>query len=339
MRQITLINPEKFEMKNVEVPEPEFNEIQIKVKYIGICGSDIHAYFGKHPFISCPITLGHEFVGTISKLGKNVEGFKIGDIVTAMPQIYCGECEPCKEGRYNICDKLLVIGCQSVGASSDYFTFDASIAKKFPADFDFKTAVMAEPVAVGVHAVSLIDSLDSKNVVVLGSGTIGNVTAQAAIAQGAKNVLITDISDEKLEIAKKCGIQYCVNTLKEDLAEQINYYFGEKADVFIECVGIGATINQAIKLSKKGRDIIVLGVFEDNADIEMGLVQDKELRLIGSLMYIEKDFDLAIKYLVDGTINTEPMITDVLPFEDYEKAFSNKAKQSDINMKTLIKVD
>lgn len=338
MKIATLVEPEKIVLSEIDKPVPKENEILIQVEYIGICGSDIHAYYGKHPFISCPITPGHEFVGRVVEAGSGVRGIAPGELVTGMPQLFCHSCGPCREGRYNICDTLQVIGCQTPGAACEYFAFDAALAKKIPAGMGAEIAATIEPVAVGVHAVGRGERVRGKNVVVLGAGTIGNVTAQAAMARGAKSVLITDLSEERLEIARRCGIPHTVNTGVLPLEEAMRAAFGgEGADIFFECVGVGATVNEAIALSKKGRDIVILGVFGAWPDINMGLVQDKELRLIGSLMYTEEDYDETIDCMNSGAIRTEPIISKIFPLEEYAQAFQYIEHNAGKCMKVLVR--
>ncbi|WP_164919059.1 MULTISPECIES: zinc-dependent alcohol dehydrogenase [Acutalibacteraceae] len=327
-------------MSEIAVPEPKDDEVLIKISYVGICGSDIHAYFGQHPFISCPIVMGHEFSGTVVKIGSGVKGIAVGDKVTAMPQVFCKECEPCREGRYNICDTLKVLGCQTPGAACEYYAVGAELVKVVNGKLPLDLAATVEPAAVGLHAVRRAGSVAGKNVVVLGAGTIGNLAAQSAMAEGAKSVLISDLSDYRLGVAKECGIPFAVNSGKEDLGEAIRGYFrGEGADLFVECVGIGATVNQAISLSKKGNDIVVVGVFGKTPEINMSFVQDRELRLMGSLMYVEKDWDDVTEYLGTGRMNTRPLITRVFPFDEYFDAFKYIKANSEKSMKILTKVD
>ena len=278
MKQAVLTSPETITFSEIEKPVIKPNEILMKVKNIGICGSDIHAYYGKHPFMSFPIRLGHEMSGEVVEVGSEVKGIEVGELVTAMPQTFCHECEPCNSGRYNICDTLEVIGCQTPGAACEYFNVDAALIKKIPEGMSAELAATIEPAAVGVHAVRRAGSVKGMNVVVMGAGTIGNVTAQAAMAEGAKSVLITDFSDYRLELAKNCGIPHAANTGKVTMQDAIKEAFGgEGADIFFECVGIGATVNQAIECSKKGHDIVIVGVYGTNPQINMAWVQDREL--------------------------------------------------------------
>lgn len=339
MKQAILTSAETIEVSEIEKPTVKPNEILMKVKHIGICGSDIHAYYGKHPFMSFPIRLGHEMAGVVTEVGADVEGIATGELVTVMPQTFCHSCEPCESGRYNICDTLEVIGCQTPGASCEYFNVDSALVKKIPSGMTAQLAATIEPAAVGVHAVRRAGSVKGMNVVVMGAGTIGNVTAQAALTEGAKSVLITDLSDYRLELAKNCGIPYAVNTGKVTMQEAVKEVFGsEGADIFFECIGIGAAVNQAIECSKKGHDIVIVGVYGSTPEINMAWIQDREFRLIGSLMYVEKDFQDTIDYMAAGKINMQPLISKVFSFDEYAKAFKYIEENKDQSMKILIEM-
>ncbi|MCL2528365.1 MAG: alcohol dehydrogenase catalytic domain-containing protein, partial [Defluviitaleaceae bacterium] len=280
MLQMTLSGPKTITPGDVPPPKAAPGQAIIKIVRTGICGSDIHAYYEKHPFMPLPIVPGHEFSGIVTELGQGVCGVAAGDRVTVMPQLFCGECRNCKAGRYNICSSLQVIGCQVPGSAQEFLAVDASLILKLPESMSFDQGAMLEPVAVGIHACKRAGGVAGKRVVVQGAGTIGNLTAQAAKALGAESVLITDLSPSRLALAKSCGIDHAVNAA--DLAEEINKLWGpDGADVFIECVGVTSTIEQAINIARKGTDIIVAGVFSDLSNVNMGLVQDKELSLIG----------------------------------------------------------
>lgn len=340
MKQAVLTAPETIEISQTGRPAIKPDEILMQVKNVGICGSDIHAYYGQHPFMSFPIRLGHEMSGEIVELGAGVEGFQVGDLVTVMPQEFCGACEPCKSGRYNICNTLQVIGCQTPGAACEYLNVHAGLVKKIPAGIDARTAAMIEPAAVGVHAVRRCGSVAGKNVVVMGAGTIGNVTAQAAMAEGAKSVLITDLSDYRLALAhEQCGIPHAVNTGKYTMRQAVEMSFGgEGADIFFECVGVGATVNQAIECSKKGHSIVVVGVFGSRPEINLAWVQDRELSIVGALMYVEDEWDATTDYIGQGRIKMGPLLSRVFPFDQYQDAFRYIEKNKDASLKVLIEL-
>jgi L-iditol 2-dehydrogenase len=337
VKQVKLVEPEKLVWEEVDVPQLKEKQVMIMVKRIGICGSDIHAYYDKHPYISCPIVQGHEFSGEISRVGKNVEGLSVGDRVTVMPQLVCGECYSCTHGDYHICNDLKVIGCQADGAAREYIPVDQELVVRLPEGMSFDHGAMVEPVAVGVHAVRRLGDVDGLNLLVLGAGPIGNLTAQSAKGLGARAVMITDISDYRLAIAKDCGIDFPVNIAHENLEEKLEKHFGiDGADAILECVGVEETIAVAIQLARKGTDIVVVGVFGKKPSLDVGLVQDKELRLIGTLMYKAKDYRLAIDLIRSGKIDIEPLITQHFAFEDYPKAYEFIEKNQDRTMKVLI---
>lgn len=340
MLQAVLTEPRKVEFREVDKPKAGKNQVLMKVKRIGVCGSDIHAYYGKHPYISCPIIQGHEFSAQVVELGEGVQGFKPGDNVTVMPQISCGECYPCTHGNYHICNSLKVIGCQADGAAQEYFAADEKLVVRLPEAMSYDYGAMVEPVAVGVHALSRLGDIRGMNIAVLGAGPIGNLTAQAAKGLGANKVMITDLSDYRLRIADQCGIEYTVNTGKEDMDSAIDRCFGtNRADAMLECVGVQATIEQAVKTSRKGTDIIIVGVFGQKPPVDIGLVQDKELRLIGTLMYKEADYYKAIELIQSGKIILDPLISKYFSFKEYGEAYQYIEKNRDETMKVIIDLD
>ncbi|MCL2377525.1 MAG: alcohol dehydrogenase catalytic domain-containing protein [Defluviitaleaceae bacterium] len=337
MLQMTLASPKTIKKSDVPVPKPARGEVVVQILTSGICGSDIHAYYGKHPFISLPVVPGHEFSGVICELGENIRGLQHGDRVTVMPQLFCGVCRNCKIGRYNICAGLKVIGCQSPGAMQEKLAVDAELVLKLPDEICFEQGAMLEPVSVGVHACRRVGGVKNKRVVVLGAGTIGNLTAQAARAMGAEAVLITDISDARLHLAKKCGIDYTVNIAKADLATEIERQWGaDGADLFIECVGVTSAVEQAIQVAGKGTDIIIAGVFGDMTTVSMGLVQDKELSLIGTLMYTKEDWLDAMGFVESKAVLLEPLISARFPLAELAQAFEYVENNKDTALKVLI---
>lgn len=340
MKQQVMIEPGKITFREIPIPELKDNEVLIKIMRIGVCGSDIHVFHGKHPYTSYPVTQGHEVSGLIEKIGKKVTELKIGDKVTIQPQVVCGKCHSCLHGNYHICDELKVMGFQTTGMASEFFVTDADRILKLPDDMSFEQGAMIEPMAVACGVFTKTDDLNGFNVIVLGAGPIGNLTAQTAKALGAKSVLITDVSDFRLKIAKKVGIDHIINPLKQDLSEEIVKAFGpDKADLIIECVGIDQTINDAITNARKGTDIILVGVFGDKPVVDLGTVQDRELRLIGMLMYQTKEYLKAIELVNSGKIQLEPLMTKHFKFDDYDKAYQFIDEKKDKTMKVFIDVN
>jgi L-iditol 2-dehydrogenase len=322
MLQAVMTQPGKIEINQVARPEVKADEVLIQVKRIGVCGSDIHVYHGLHPYTSYPVVQGHEVGGVVAEIGSTVTGFAPGDKVVFMPQVTCGTCYPCRHGMYHICDNLKVMGFQTSGAAQEYFPVKAEMVLKLPETINLDEAAMIEPVSVAVHALSRAGDISGKKVVVLGAGTIGNLVGQVAKASGAEKVMITDISEYKLEKARACGFEHVINPQQQDLGQAILDVFGpDKADIILECVGVQDTITQAVTFARKGSIIVVVGVFGKKPTVDLGLVQDRELSLIGTLMYLKRDYERAIQLVAAGSLCLGQMVTHRFDFKNYLKAY------------------
>jgi len=339
MLQAVMTQPGKIEFNDVGRPRAGAGEVLIEVKRIGVCGSDIHVYHGLHPYTSYPVVQGHEVAGVVAETGQGVTGFAPGDLVVFMPQVTCGKCYPCRHGMYHICDDLKVMGFQTGGAAQEYFPVAAEMVLKLPASISLEEAAMVEPVSVAVHALARAGDVAGRKVVVLGAGTIGNLAAQVAQACGAADVMITDVSEYKLAKARECGIETTINSAHTDLREAILSRFGpDKADLILECVGVQPTITQAVENARKGSTIIIVGVFGQKPVVDLGLVQDRELSLVGTLMYQEKDYRRAIELIAAGKLRLGPMITHRFAFRDYLKAYEAIESLKGESMKVMIEL-
>jgi L-iditol 2-dehydrogenase len=340
MLQAVMTHPGTIEFRQVDKPQPKGSEVLIRIKRIGICGSDIHVYHGMHPYTSYPIVQGHEVSGIVAKVGSKVTGFVPGDHVVFMPQISCGECYPCRHGMYHICDHLKVIGFQADGAAQEYFAIGQEMVLKVPESMPLEQAAMIEPLSVAVHAISRAGNIKGKKVVVMGAGTIGNLVGQVAQALGAEQVLMADLSEFKLEIARDCGLTHGINPQQQDLEQVILDVCGpDKADVILECVGVQDTISQAIAHARKGSLIVVVGVFGKKPVVDIGLVQDRELNLVGSLMYQKPDYETAIDLVNQGKLNLNPLITERFPFREYLPAYEFIENAKGNSLKVMIELD
>ncbi len=340
MKQAVMTAPGKIEFRDVPVPMPGRTEVLIRMKRIGVCGSDIHVWHGKHPLTPYPVVQGHEVSGIIEKTGPDVRGLAPGDVVTVQPQVTCGTCYHCTHGAYHICDSLKVMGFQIGGGAAEFFSVEAAKVLKLAPGFDLEHAAMVEPAAVAVHAFGRAGGAAGKKVLVLGAGPIGNLVAQTARGLGAAAVMITDLSSFRLDKARACGIEHRVDPSKEDLGAALLRDFGPaKADLILECVGSPRTIEQAIAVARKGTDIVVVGVFGDRPVIDMAAVQDRELAIRGTLMYREPDWKQAIELIGQGRIRLQPLITDHFAFAEYRKAYEYIDGNRDKAMKVMIVVD
>jgi L-iditol 2-dehydrogenase len=338
MKQAVLKAPGNIEIVEVDEPALHPGEVLIRVKRVGICGSDIHVYHGIHPFTSFPVVQGHEYSGAVVAVGEGVPDLRPGMKVTSLPQDVCGECAPCRRGDYHICDLLKVKGFQAPGFAQEFSTVPCQQIMVLPDDFSYEEGALVEPVAVAVHAVQKAPEVKGKNVVVLGGGPIGNLVAQIAQSEGG-NLLLTDISEYRLSIARQCGIQHTLNPGKEDFVEGIQSIFGpEKYAVAFECVGVVDTICDAVENIAKGGTIIVVGVYGEHPRLNLSLVQDRELQIVGSLMYLREDYARAVEYIHQGKVKTGPLISKHFPLHEYLEAYQFIKEQGDRVMKVFIEV-
>lgn len=337
MLQQVMTAPGVIEFREIPVPSPKAGEILLKMERIGVCGSDIHVYHGKHPFTSYPVTQGHEVSGTVFEIGPGVQGFHKGQLVTVEPQLTCGVCHPCRNGRYNVCENLKVMGFQSTGLASEYFAVSAEKVTALNETLTADEGAMIEPLAVAVHAVGRLGPVTPEDIIVIGAGPIGNLTAQTALGMGAKRVAITDISDIRLQYAKDCGIPYCVNTKDNDFDIAMNEIFGaDKADAIFDCAGNNRTIGQAVSYARKGSTIIVVAVFAEMAQVDLGVLNDHELDLNTSMMYRHNDYVEAIRLASEGKVRLSPLISAHFPFRDYLSAYEFIDKNRETTMKVII---
>ena len=338
MIQMRLLKPSEIRKEEVPAPEPGKNEILIRVAWCGICGSDVHAFHGKHPFISTPIVQGHEFSGIVSKLGEGVSTLGVGDRVTVEPSIVDGRCPSCRAGRYNICRNLRVLGCQLPGAFAEYVLVPAEKVYRLPQEIALKEGVLVEPLAVGIHAVRRARVTADENVIVVGAGTIGLMTMMAAKATGCK-VLQTDVADYRLRLARECGADFTANAADCELEKEVEEAFGDKgADVIFECAGTQESVYQACRAASKGTRIVMTAVYTSEMTIPMGIVQDWELELIGTLMYMRQDYETALRYLQEGNVRTDLLITHEFQLEELAEAYRAIENPSVEKLKVVIKV-
>lgn len=339
MLQQVMTAPGKIEFREIETPVPKAGEVLIRIMKIGVCGSDIHVWHGKHPFTSYPVTQGHEVSGEIAALGAGVENLEVGQKVTIQPQVVCGKCYPCRHGKYNLCETLKVMGFQTTGVASEYFAVDAAKVTPLPQEMSFDEGAMIEPLAVAVHAVRKFGDMQGMRVAVLGAGPIGILVAQAAKGMGAESVLITDISDLRLEKARQCGVDFCVNTRETDFGEALVSSFGpDKADVIYDCAGNNVTMGQAIRCARKGSTIILVAVFAGMAEVDLAVLNDHELDLNTTMMYRNEDYLEAIELVRAGKVDLKPLISKHFAFRDYAEAYRYIDENRETTMKVIINV-
>jgi len=336
MKQAYLPEPETILFREVETPVCGPDDVLIRTSKIGICGSDLHVFKGKHPLVSFPLVQGHEFSGFVEETGKNVSGLFPGDLVTVQPAVGCGTCERCREGFVARCDDLLFVGGALPGAGSEYLAVPAQHVIKMPLGTTPEQAAMTEPLAAAVHGVTQAPELTGKDVLVVGGGTIGNLLAQVARLSGPRNLIVSERIAFRRGILSDLSIETIEPSSGSPTEDQAASLMGKQPDISFECAGTASALNACIRATCRAGDVVVMGVFEDNPQTEMTLVQDKELRLTGSLMYSWDDFYSAIELIEKKKVSLDSLISHHISFDNWIEGYRLLREHPDETLKIII---
>lgn len=331
---------EKIELKEVEVPKIMPDEVLVKMEAIGICGSDIHYYsHGKIGdfVVEFPFILGHECAGSIIEVGCDVRHLKIGDRVALEPGVPCGRCEFCLTGKYNLCPDVKFFATPPHdGCLMNYVSHPAQFAFKLPDNVSSIEGALVEPLAIGINAALTGAVKLGDTVVIFGAGCIGLVTLLAAKAYGATKVIVVDVIEKRLVVAKNMGA-ITLNAKECNIVEVIKKMTDDKgAQVVIDCAGTNTTICQTVDVAKAGGSIVWVGLACDSVTgLKTGQVSTKELT-IKSIFRYRNLYPTAIAAISDGKIDISGIISDKYRFEDTARAFSETFKNAQHIVKSVI---
>ena len=310
MKAIQITEPSV--MKVIDIAEPQMgdDEVLLKMKYVGFCGSDLNTFRGGNPMVKMPVVPGHEVGAEIVKVGKNVpEGLKPGMTVTVNPYTNCGTCASCRNGRVNACEHNETLGVQRWGAMCEYISLPW-VKVISAGQLSARTSALIEPMSVGFHAVSRAQVTDIDVVMVIGCGMVGMGAVVRAAQRGA-TVIAADIDDEKLALAKQMGATFAVNTKTEDVhARLMEMTSGFGPDVVIEAVGSIPTYQMAInEVAFTGR-VVCIGYAKSEVSFQTKYFVQKELDIRGSRNAQPSDFRAVIHYLERGTCPVDRLISN-----------------------------
>lgn len=341
MKVCVLTGKQKLEWVERDIPQPGKGELQIKLEYVGVCGSDLHFYQEgrlNNWELDGPLALGHEPGGVVTAVGEGVEGFAVGDKVSMEPAVPCGECEECKKGLYNLCKhiKMLAIPHERDGVNAEYCVHNAKWCYKLPENMDTLEGALIEPLSVGLHATELSDARVGESAVVLGSGCIGLCTLMCLKARGVKDVYVADVMDVRLEKAKELGATRVFNSRKEDIVEFVKSIGG--VDQVYECAGNRVTTLQTARCIKKGGKITLVGVSpEPVLELDTATMNDQEATLYCVYRY-RNTWAKAIAAVSDGKIPLKKIVSHVFDFKDCIEAIDYSLNHKDIVIKSVIKM-
>ena len=326
MKALVLSAYKQLDLVDMPAPQPTADELLIRIKACGICGSDVHGYDGSTGRRLPPIVMGHEAAGIVEAVGSAVEEFRVGDRVTFDSTVYCGKCFYCRRGQINLCDNREVIGVSTpgfrrMGAFAEFVAVPARIAYALPDNMTFAHAALIEAVSVAVHAVSITPIALDDTVVVVGAGMIGLLAMQAARQAGAGQVFVADLDDARLAMARELGATATFNSRNGDVVAQIlERTEGRGAQAAIECVGVTSAVKLAIDSVRKGGTVTLVGNVAPSIELGLQSVVTRQIRLQGSCAS-SGEYPACISLMARGAIRVEPLLSAVAPLEDGAKWF------------------
>jgi len=336
MRSLVYKGPNELKIEDKSKPQLKSGEVLIKVKYCGICGSDITIWKGKHPRAKSGVILGHEFTGEIVEMYDVNSNLCIGDKVVVEPLIHCHRCNYCKEGKYNLCNKIGLYGIDENGAFAEYVKVLSDKVIPLSPSTDLKKMTLIEPLAVVVNAVSKSNIKLGDTVVILGAGPIGLLIAQVARDAGAAKIIVSEINESRLKRAKKLGF-IIINPQKEDVEKEVKKISPKGADLVFDVAGHPSVVDSAFKIVKKGGEINVVAIYTQELLISLQKLAYSELIIKGTFIYTWEDFYRAKILLEKDLIDSKSIITHIFPFEDSIKGFEMMKKGFD-GIKILIEI-
>jgi len=323
MRALVYQGPKK--MNILDVPDVVMNKREVKIapKYVGICGSDVHGYLGTTGRRIPPMIMGHEMSGIVIEVGSEVSSFKPGDRVTVQPILYCGQCVYCKQGLINICSNRRFLGTMDQnGAFSDEICIEEKNVFHIPDSISDIEGALIEPLAVAYRAVRQVMPVENKTVMICGTGAIGLLLLAVVRYFGAGKTIVTDLSDFRLEIAKKNGADIIINPAKQDLKQELleNGVY-DSIDISFEAVGATPTAQQTVDYVRNKGNIVWVGNSAPMVTINMQNIVTREVVIKGTYIYTEEDFADSIRLLADGNIKISNIVSKIIPLEEAPAMF------------------
>lgn len=329
MKAARIYGAKDVRVEDVELKEVGKQDVKIEVAWAGICGSDLHAYLEPgglvptdevHPLSNrkLPLTLGHEFSGTVTEVGSEVADFQVGDRICVEPNLHCEECKECLEGNYHLCrnSSAAFIGLADDGGFAEYCVVDEKHVYKIPDHMSLEQAALVEPTAVTHRGVEVAGVKAGDKVLVTGAGPIGLLTALSARAAGATSVYISDVSEERLKLADSFGFVTTLNPIEEDVVEIIMKDTDNTGvDVAIECAGVQATFDTCLEAVKITGTVCIISIFGEDPVLPTFQALVKEAKIVSSLAYAH-NYDRVIDLISSGQVPAEKIITNRIDLDN-----------------------
>ena len=343
MKVCVLTGKQKLEWVELDIPQPGEGELQIKLEYVGVCGSDLHFYQEGRLAnweLNGPLALGHEPGGVVSAIGKGVSGFKVGDRVALEPGVGCGKCKECLEGHYNLCKnvKFMAIPNEKDGVFSDYCVHAANMSYKLPDNVSTMEGGLMEPLCVGLHATELSNAKIGETAVVLGSGCIGLCTIMSLKARGVSEIYVSDVLDKRLQKALEVGATRVFNAAKgEKIEEFVKTLPGGGVDQVYECAGNRITTLQSCRLIRRAGKVTLVGVSpEPVLELDTATLNAMEGTVYSVYRY-RNLYPKAISAVASGMIPLKNIVSHVFEFKDCIHAIEYSLEHKEDVIKSVVK--
>ncbi len=341
MKALVFLAPKKFEVREVPIPECGEEELLVRVKYAGVCGTDNRIYQGTK-VIDGPRVTGHEFSGTIEKIGKNVEGFTVGQRVSVYPMIHCGKCYCCREGKTNICVNRKTIGYEIDGGFAQYVKIPAEAIEcgnvvSIPDSVSDEIAAISEPITAAYHGIQQAKLNEGDTLVIIGAGPIGLFHTQLSRSKKLKQCIVVEPIEEKRELALKMGADVVIDPATEDTKKRIFELTDEKgADAILLDVGVPKVLEDSLSYVKKGGRFVIFAGMPAGTKVllDPNQLHYKEIMLTGSSSSSAKNQRRVFELLEAGDIKTEGLISGCFALEEWKMAFEMKANY--VGVKTIM---
>ncbi len=338
MKFAVLTEPYRFEMQDLPVPEPADNDVLIATKQVGICGSEITAYRGLHPYRIPPVILGHEMAGSVLATGRDVKRFRAGDRVVVKPHTFCGRCPCCLRGEQNICGQKRVLGSREwPGAFGACIVSPEYLVHPLPEAIDDEEAALLDPLCIGVHAVRKAGVQAGDRVAVLGAGSIGLSTLLVVRATGA-DAYMTDVRLTNLEIARALGAKETFHVARAEDSQRLEALASDlPLDTVFITAGSEQEVPRAVKMVRRGGQVIVIAHFpRPNIAVDMFTLLTQEKRIQGSITYTGLDLERGIRLLAERRVDVRPLISERRNLEEIQRCFERLSSAEEGLVKILL---
>lgn len=325
-------------VEDVPVRQPDDNGVLIRVRYCGVCGTDVHIFEGDKGSarVDPPVILGHELSGDVIKVGEKVKNIKIGDRVSVDPNLYCGKCYFCANGKKHLCEHMVGLGTAADGGFAEYVTVPEELVFPVADNVSYEAAAMTEPISCCLHGMNLTDVDIGDTVMIVGTGNIGMIMLQLAKHAGAAKIIAVEPNEKRREKAKCLGADICIDPLSDDTEAILGANGVKNIERVIDCAGLTSTAEYSVKYAGRGATVMLFGLTapDDVMSLKPFELFQKELTIKGSFVNPDS-FEKAGRLLETGAVKVDSLITDIVPLDDIQSVFENRLYAKD--GKVLIK--